>query len=162
GPPRCRRHLQQFRDDVHDLILAGIGTELIAIEPAVAAFPLHPRSQGILAKWAIAHVSGSFAAINVACSPRVPAVALCPARDDFRRCGTGSVGAPLYVDGSPQALPLPSQARLHEDRGAERQGADQAGPIPSLRHSEARGYPAPLRSAAGGGWRLQVLGSYER
>src|SRR5215468_9469593 len=59
GPPRCG-HLRHLRDEMHDLILAGVGTELIAIEPAVVAFPLHSWSQGIVAKRAVAHVADSF------------------------------------------------------------------------------------------------------
>ena len=86
-----------------------------------------------------------FAAMNVACSPEFPVEAgALRDKGGFRRHGTCSVAAPLYVDGSPQALPLPSQARLHENRGAERKNADQAGPISALCDSEARCLPAPL------------------
>src|SRR5262245_23927657 len=67
----------------------------------------------------------------------------------------------VLSDGSPQALSVSSQTRLHDHRGAEWESASQASPIPPLCHSEARGLPAALRSAAGGGRRFQVLGRNE-
>jgi hypothetical protein len=54
---------------MHDLILAGVGAEFIAIEPAVAAFPLHAWFQGIFAKRAITH-DGLLRAINACANLR--------------------------------------------------------------------------------------------
>src|SRR6185369_3383998 len=67
----------------------------------------------------------------------------------------------VLIDGSPQALPISSETRLHDHRGAERESSGQASPVPPLCHSEARGLPAALRSTAGGGRRLQVLGRHQ-
>jgi hypothetical protein len=57
---------------MHDLILAGVGAEFIAIEPAVAAFPLHAWFQGIFAKRAITH-DGLLRAINARANLRFQA-----------------------------------------------------------------------------------------
>ena len=59
---------------MHDLILAGVGAEFIAIEPAIAAFPLHAWFQRILAIRAITH-DGLLRAINACANLRFQAEA---------------------------------------------------------------------------------------
>lgn len=62
---------------------------------------------------------------------------------------------PFYGE---QARPLPVDARLHQDRRAERPGEGEADPAPALRDPEACGDEAALRLSTGTGRGLQVLG----
>lgn len=62
---------------------------------------------------------------------------------------------PFYGE---QARPLSVDARLHQDRGAQRTGEGEAGETAALRDPEARGDEAPLRFSTGTGRGLQVLG----
>ena len=58
--------------------------------------------------------------------------------------------------------PLPGEARLREDRRAERRARGAALHPAALRHPETRGDAAALGSPAGGRWGLQVLGGDAR
>ena len=60
--------------------------------------------------------------------------------------------------GRKEARPLPRDAGLQPDEGAEWRAEGHPVPAPPLRDPEARGDPAPLRPAAGTGRGVQILG----
>src|SRR4029453_8739112 len=88
---------------MHDLILAGVGAELIAIEPAVTAFPLHSWSQRIFAKRTIAHGLGLLCRNKRRWSHEVPY--LDPAAVGFRFRGTCPVPARCTQRWQPASSP---------------------------------------------------------
>jgi trehalose 6-phosphate synthase len=84
-------------------------------------------------------------------------------RDAFVRALEGRSAAPANEEGSygEQARPLPVDARLQPNGGADGPGAGEAGQAPPLRDPEARGHTAPLRLPARIGRGVQVLGGDE-